>query len=410
MPKPVYRLTPLLVAALLLPASRIAAAPPASPDLRQNRLFAAAEGAPPGRPLLARLGRAFRNLGDAIPKSRGPVDIEVFKKAAPATVLVLTNNGFGTGSLIDAQGAVLTNNHVIADAREIAVVFRPKDGNPPTRENALPASVIRADPLRDLALLHVARVPVEAAVLPLGDMDKLQVGEDVHAIGHPEGEDWTYTSGVISQIRRNYEWSDGQVKHRQTVIQTQTPLNPGNSGGPLLNDQGELVGVNTFVRRDASGMSYAVAVETVRQFLDSPAGPLPQAPAHPERPKGSSSGARSARYGDSIVGVYVLSSKPPPDLWLVYRDDPNEPAYAARGMQDRHQIDLVIVRDADGTRFLADSDCDGTIDVVAFSSNGRDIDGYAPPQHPTRLTNLAREIATALATHTIPMRDVRICQ
>jgi hypothetical protein len=95
----------------------------------------------------------------------------------------------------------------------------------------------------------------------------LTVGSDVNAIGHPKGEAWTFTRGVISQIRQAYKWktADG-LEHVATVIQTQTPINPGNSGGPLISTEGKLIGVNTF-KSDGEGLNYAVSVNEVRRLL-----------------------------------------------------------------------------------------------------------------------------------------------
>jgi hypothetical protein len=86
--------------------------------------------------------------------------------------------------------------------------------------------------------------------------------------GHPTGEAWTYTTGVISQYRQAYQWQAGgdSIKHKADVIQTQTPINPGNSGGPLLSDSGNLIGVNSF-KSEGEGLNFAVSVEEVRKFI-----------------------------------------------------------------------------------------------------------------------------------------------
>ena len=91
---------------------------------------------------------------------------------------------------------------------------------------------------------------------------------DVHAIGHPTGEAWTYTTGVISQYRQAYEWQveDDPIKHRADIIQTQTPINPGSSGGPLFGDSSSLIGVNSF-KAGGEGLNFAVSVDEVRKFL-----------------------------------------------------------------------------------------------------------------------------------------------
>jgi Trypsin-like peptidase domain len=134
----------------------------------------------------------------------------------------------------------------------------------------VPILCTRREPERDaadLALVKVADSPVARNPLRLGDMGEISVGADVHAIGHPTGEQWTYTTGVISQYRIGAEWSTDNVKHKADVIQTQTPINPGNSGGPLISDSGSLIGVNSFKRSDAEGLNFAVAVDEVKKFL-----------------------------------------------------------------------------------------------------------------------------------------------
>jgi Trypsin-like peptidase domain len=135
------------------------------------------------------------------------------------------------------------------------------------------AEVIKIDTARDLALLRPFALP-STLVKPIkvAPQDNIEVGADVHAIGHPTGEAWTYTKGVVSQIRPDYEWKGGQqdIPHRATVIQTQTPIYPGNSGGPLLSDEEQLVGVNSFRTVDAQGLNFAVSARDVRAFLEAP--------------------------------------------------------------------------------------------------------------------------------------------
>src|SRR5262249_1939909 len=94
----------------------------------------------------------------------------------------------------------------------------------------------------------------------------------VAAIGHPEGQSWTYTKGIVSQIRPDFAWSTGQGEsHRATVIQTQTPINPGNSGGPLLSDDGRIVGINSFRATEGEGLNFAVSAKDISAFLNNQA-------------------------------------------------------------------------------------------------------------------------------------------
>ena len=105
----------------------------------------------------------------------------------------------------------------------------------------------------------------------------------MHAIGHPKGETWTYTKGVISAMRRGYNWAyDNEFKHQADVIQTQTPINPGNSGGPLFDDEGRLIGVNSFGDDQSQGLNFAVSVREVARFLNASANRYAEAVNAPE--------------------------------------------------------------------------------------------------------------------------------
>jgi S1-C subfamily serine protease len=200
--------------------------------------------------------------------TRGAADSQIYQRAARSVVLVVTDRGLGSGALISPDGQIVTNLHVIQGAKVIAVAFKPAiEGAAVSKTDLRRAEVLKVDEVADLALLKVGEVPPGVQPLPLGDSNALQVGADVHAIGHPTGETWTYTRGVVSQIRRAYEWkAEDKLSHEATVIQTQTPINPGNSGGPLLDSQGKLVGINSFTS-EGEGLNFAVSVEDVKTML-----------------------------------------------------------------------------------------------------------------------------------------------
>ena len=146
-------------------------------------------------------------------------------------------------------------------------MFKPvSEGSKPSEADFEVADVTKVDPTRDLALLHIASVPQTVRPIALGSEIDIQVGADVHAIGHPTGEAWTYTRGFISQYRKDYEWKTEGGIHKASVIQTQTPINPGNSGGPLLSDDGKLIGVNAF-KASGEGLNFAVSITDVQMFL-----------------------------------------------------------------------------------------------------------------------------------------------
>ena len=163
--------------------------------------------------------------------------------------------GTGSGFIIDAQGIILTNAHVIEGADQVLVTL--KDG----RE--FPGEVLGEDPLTDIAVIRV-----EAADLPtvvLGDSEQLRPGEWAIAIGNPLGLDNTVTAGIISATGR----SSAQIRvpdKRVSFIQTDAAINPGNSGGPLLNERGEVIGVNTAIIGGAQGLGFAIPINTAQEI------------------------------------------------------------------------------------------------------------------------------------------------
>jgi S1-C subfamily serine protease len=201
--------------------------------------------------------------------TRSVKDAQIYKAASPSVVMVVNKEGLGSGSLLSAAGDILTNWHVVKGYSNVAIVFKPAiEGKEPTRDETKLGVVVRYDEISDLALVRASDVPPGRVPIRLGDDSEIAVGMDVHAIGHPIGETWTYTTGIISQYRQAYQWQgkDDPIKHKADVIQTQTPINPGNSGGPLLSDSGNLVGVNSF-GAGGEGLNYAVSVDEVRRFL-----------------------------------------------------------------------------------------------------------------------------------------------
>jgi S1-C subfamily serine protease len=205
---------------------------------------------------------------EEIPHTRGPQDISLFHEAAPSVVLIRTNDGFGSGSLLQ-DNVILTNLHVIDHNREVTIVFKPTDpSGKPTEDEVVKGDVVKIDVLRDLALVRPRSLPNHLIhPLQISSQD-IEVGADVRAIGHPKGQAWTYTKGIVSSVRPDFQWSAGPGdSHRATVIQTQTPINPGNSGGPLLSDDGKIVGVNSFIQTDAEGLNFAVTAKEISYFL-----------------------------------------------------------------------------------------------------------------------------------------------
>lgn len=167
-----------------------------------------------------------------------------------------TRTGMGSGFIISNDGYILTNEHVIADANEIKV-------NITGIEEPLTAKLVGSDHKLDLAILKV-EADKDLPTLKLGDSSQAKVGDSVIAIGNPYGLDHTVTVGVVSAKGRPVTIGDTQYKN---LLQTDASINPGNSGGPLINMQGEVIGINTAINAQAQGIGFAIPSNTVTEVL-----------------------------------------------------------------------------------------------------------------------------------------------
>jgi len=210
--------------------------------------------------------------------TRGETGIAVFRKVSPIVVMVVTANfrddkvtdtGLGTGIIVDPAGYVLTNWHVINGFEAAIVLFKPAVGTEPDKNSAYGVKLIAMDKLADLALLKIVKPPSGLTAVKFGDLSTIQVAEDIHIIGHPHGNLWSYSTGVISQIRDNYDWKyeDGS-KHNARVLQMQTAINPGNSGGPVLDNNSNMLGL-VAMSEEGQNLNYAVAIDVIKNFVNT---------------------------------------------------------------------------------------------------------------------------------------------
>ncbi|WP_364154299.1 S1C family serine protease [Paenibacillus sp. LPE1-1-1.1] len=171
--------------------------------------------------------------------------------------------GSGTGFFFESDGYILTNEHVVAGAKEVKVTVQGYD-------EPLTAKVLGSSYELDLAVLKVESPDGNAfPSLKLGSSDATQIGDWVIAIGNPYGFDQTLTMGVLSAKERPITIADDQGEHDyEHLLQTDASINPGNSGGPLLNEAGEVIGINTAVNAEAQGIGFAIPTTTITEVLE----------------------------------------------------------------------------------------------------------------------------------------------
>ncbi len=189
--------------------------------------------------------------------SNSVVQVKVKKKAAldKDSKSQKPLESFGSGFLISTDGLLITNNHVAGDSENITVVLQ--DGR------SFQPEIIGFDPYTDLAVLKIDATALKA--LRFGNSDALQVGQMAIAVGNPFGFNYTVTAGVVSALGRTLRSETGRMI--ENVIQTDAALNPGNSGGPLVNSNGEVIGVNTAIIAMAQGLCFAVSSNLARYII-----------------------------------------------------------------------------------------------------------------------------------------------
>ena len=265
--KPVYHMSARQIILLAFAAAMIAVGATAliyslTNFLRQKDQSGVsfAEAAPPG-------------INDPNTVSDEQNSIEVYRTMAPGVAFINTTSirqdwwggtqegkGNGSGSVIDAEGHILTNFHVIEGAQKLTVNFG--------GEKVYPATLVGGDPDTDLAVIKIDPPETGLTVIPLGNSDSLVVGQKVLAIGNPFGLDRTLTTGVISGLQRPIRARNNRPI--DAAIQTDASINPGNSGGPLLDKFGKMIGINSQILAPAGGsvgVGFAIPANTAKRVI-----------------------------------------------------------------------------------------------------------------------------------------------
>jgi S1-C subfamily serine protease len=199
---------------------------------------------------------------------------QIYEQAGPGVVQVTSTSvvsgspffgpqsatSLGSGFVVDKDGYIVTNYHVIEDASDVEVNF--------SSDDRVPAKIVGSDPSTDLAVLKIDAQASALTPLPLGNSDAVHVGDAVVAIGNPFGLERSVTAGIVSALQRDITAPNGYTIDK--VIQTDAPINRGNSGGPLLNARGEVIGVNSQIESETGGnvgIGFAVPVNTVKEVV-----------------------------------------------------------------------------------------------------------------------------------------------
>lgn len=201
--------------------------------------------------------------------------ILVYKSASPSVVNIDTKvvqrdpffmlsreaEGSGSGAIVDRDGHIVTNYHVIDGAEQIQVTL--------ASSKSYPATLVGGDPEHDIAVLKIDAPPAELIPLALGDSGGLQVGQRVFALGNPFGWDGTMTTGIISNLNRNLP-SRIPGRQMESLIQTDAAMNPGNSGGPLLDSAGQMIGMCVAIATrtgQSAGVGFAIPIDRIKSIL-----------------------------------------------------------------------------------------------------------------------------------------------
>ncbi len=192
--------------------------------------------------------------------NRSVVNISTLAVRSERLFLRTTEEGNGSGSVLDKEGHILTNYHVIERAQQVRVTLH--------NEETYPAKLIGADPVNDIAVIKIEVKPEELVPIALGDSEHLRVGMRVFALGNPFGLERTMSKGMISSLNRTLEIQRNWII--QSVIQIDASINPGNSGGPLINTHGKLIGMNTAIAsrvEQSAGIAFAIPVNLIRRVV-----------------------------------------------------------------------------------------------------------------------------------------------
>ena len=324
----------------------------------------------------------FKNLEQALQTRQIPGANRLFKENVERVVLLSDPEytTLGSGTIINNKGDILTNWHVVENSGGTMHVWfynkdvtKIQDLNP---EDYSLAEVIGSYPSKDMAILRInGKLPNHISPVSMGKEYQLEVAQDAFAIGHPEAEIWSLTQGFISALRDDYE-SDylTPIEFKADVIQTQTPTNPGNSGGPLFDKNGKMIGINSFGKVGSQGLNFAVRIGEVNKFIKdvSKGKHKPSFTAiEDDEPQWEEADIDENGIIDALR--IDLDGDGEYDLMQIDENEDGTFDYIVGDFNNDHLTDVLITdNDNNGTfeYFLIDTDFDGKWDEIGIDTNG----------------------------------------
>ena len=309
--------------------------------------------------------KIYANLKNSVFLILNPVAVE--NKEIDEIIQGLT----GTGSLIDNQGLIITNHHVIENANQVWIYPYSEEFDFDKSEKFL-GVVVAKSPKTDLAIVKVYGISNEIKPILFGDIKRMEPGDDVYAIGHPTSLNWSITDGIISNIRKNYPIDKFSLKG--DFIQHTAPMLGGSSGGPLLNERGQIIGVNA-LGDDSANFNFAVAINHVNELLKKvPESTEIKTVAEEELLKKYENVLSGDYNNNGIIDEWSVDSDNNGVYDALYVDD-NEDGKIEAIYIDANENNIwdmkVLDDDLDGNpnRQVIDKDEDGKPDIIAYDFN-----------------------------------------
>ena len=339
----------------------------------------------------------------SVPKFKGGAE-EIYEDYANSVVLIGNTNKWTTGSgfFIKHNGLkIITNWHVVEGTKNVEIWLKPKENKEIeyllNNVDSYKGKVVKTNKKKDLAMIEVKGLYYKVKPVIFGSYKKIIIGEMAFAIGHPDGYGWTFTGERVSQKRPNYNWKYENSNHEATVIQVQTKIRQGNSGGPLFNKKKELIGVNTFTTAKSEDLNFAVSVDDLIEFINKAQQEEIESQYIKKKKKGSTWIKKKKKNKDKKSTSDNISKEYPnaekgdankngkTDVWFVDENNNGKVDTVIMDLNENGIVDsigfdenennnfeiIVFDDDEDGNVDRADIDKDdnGTSDIIAYDYN-----------------------------------------